>query len=131
MIMQSTMGTSGGESLSMAANVFVGQTEAPLIIRPYIKDMTRSELMTVMTGGMATVAGGVLAAYVGLLHKLIPDIAGHLLVASVLSAPAAMVMAKMLVPEVGKSKTQAKIKMKPQSIAIFGAAVCWIFLSLK
>ncbi len=98
--MMKILGTSGSESLSAAANIFVGQTEAPLVIKPYIETMTRSELMALMTGGMATVAGGVLAAYVGFGID-----AGHLLAASVMSAPAALVCAKLLVPEVEKSPT--------------------------
>jgi CNT family concentrative nucleoside transporter len=104
-IMRRTMGTSGAESLSAAANVFVGQTEAPLIVRPFLERMTRSELMAVMTGGFATVAGGVLAAYVGILSGYFPDIAGHLLAASVMSAPASLVMAKIMVPETETPET--------------------------
>lgn len=103
--MQKLMGTSGAESLAAAANVFVGQTEAPLVVRPYIARMTPSELFTLMVGGMATVAGGVLAAYVGLLRHLVPDIAGHLLTASVMSAPAALVVAKIMLPETDKPET--------------------------
>ncbi len=97
-VMQRTMRTSGAESLSAAANIFVGQTEAPLLIKPYVEKMTRSELMAVMTGGFATVAGGVMAAYVGFL-KDIPGIAGHLVAASIMSAPAALAVAKIMVPE--------------------------------
>lgn len=108
-IMQKTMGTSGAESLSVAANVFVGQTEAPLVVRPYLETMTRSELFAVMVGGMATVAGGVMAAYVGLLKDRLPDIAGHLLTASVMSAPAALAIAKLMFPEIDKPKTLGKI----------------------
>jgi len=93
-VMTKVMGTSGPESLSASANIFVGQTEAPLLIRSYVGKMTRSELMAVMTGGFATVAGGVLAAYVGMGIS-----AGHLIAASVMSAPAALVMAKLMVPE--------------------------------
>lgn len=108
LVMQKTMGTSGAESLSAAANIFVGQSEAPLLIRPYLKDMTRSELMAIMSGGMATVAGGMMAAYVGLLIDRIPDIAGHLITASVMSAPASLVIAKILVPETKTPKTHGK-----------------------
>jgi len=104
-LMQRTMKTSGAESLSAAANIFVGQTEAPLVVRPYIARMTVSELNAVMVGGFATVAGGVLAAYVGMLHEQFPDIAGHLIAASVLSAPAALVIAKVMVPETKVSET--------------------------
>jgi len=99
-VMQRSTRTSGAESLSAAANIFVGQTEAPLLVRPYLERMTKSELMCVMSGGFATVAGGVMAAYVAMLSTTFPDIAGHLLAASVMSAPAALVMAKILVPEV-------------------------------
>ena len=98
-VMQRTMRTSGAETLCAAGNIFVGQTEAPLLIKPFIDRMTMSELMAVMTAGFATVAGGVLAAYVALLLVYFPDIAGHLLAASVMSAPAALVVAKLMHPE--------------------------------
>jgi CNT family concentrative nucleoside transporter len=104
-VMQRTMRTSGAETLSAAGNIFVGQTEAPLLIKPFVGRMTRSELMAVMTGGFATVAGGVLAAYVGMLVAYFPDIAGHLMAASVMSAPAALVVAKLMVPEEGTPDT--------------------------
>ena len=103
--MQRTMRTSGSETLSAAANIFVGQTEAPLMIRPYVAKMTQSELMALMVGGFATVAGGVLAIYVGFLEPHFPGLAGHLLTASVLSAPAALVIAKILYPETEQSET--------------------------
>ncbi len=103
-IMQKTMKTTGPETLSVASNIFVGQTEAPLVIRPYISTMTKSELMVVMVGGFSTVAGGVLAMYVSWLSD-IPGIAGHLLAASVMSAPAAMVIAKIIYPEIEESNT--------------------------
>lgn len=105
-IMMRIMGTSGAESLSAAANIFVGQTEAPLVVKPFVEKMTRSELMALMTGGMATVAGGVLAAYVGMGVD-----AGHLLAASVMSAPAALVCAKLMMPEVEKSQTEGIVKV--------------------
>ncbi len=98
-IMQRTMGTSGAETLSVAGNIFVGQTEAPLLVKPFVERMTESELMAVMTGGFATVAGGVMASYVGMLLGVFPDIAGHLIAASVMSAPASLVVAKLMVPE--------------------------------
>ncbi|MDP2310522.1 MAG: nucleoside transporter C-terminal domain-containing protein [Pseudomonadota bacterium] len=97
-LMQRTMGTSGAETLSTAANVFLGQTEAPLLIRPFVTRMTRSELFCVMLGGFANTAGGVLAAYVGFLSH-IPGIAGHLVTSSILSAPATLVIAKVMMPE--------------------------------
>ncbi|NOZ62295.1 MAG: NupC/NupG family nucleoside CNT transporter [Calditrichaeota bacterium] len=106
-IMRITMGTSGSESLSAAGNIFVGQTEAPLLIKPYISSMTKSELMAIMTGGFATIAGGVMAAYV----RFGVD-AGHLMAASVMSAPAALVMAKIVFPEVDESKTRGGVKLK-------------------
>jgi len=99
------LGTSGAETLSATGNIFVGQTEAPLLVRPFLADMTRSELHTVMVGGFATVAGGVMAAYVGMLHAHFPDIAGHLLAASIMSAPAALLIGKLLVPETEIPKT--------------------------
>ncbi len=111
-IMARFMGTSGAESLSASANIFVGQTEAPLVVRPYVSQMTMSELMAVMTGGMATIAGGVMAAYVGILKDSMPNIAGHLLAASIMSAPAALVMAKILVPETEEPKTKGIVKME-------------------
>ncbi|MCP5517853.1 MAG: Na+ dependent nucleoside transporter domain protein [Verrucomicrobiales bacterium] len=99
-VMRRAMRTSGSESLAAAANVFVGMTEAPLVIRPYLARMTESELMALMTGGMATIAGGVLAAYVAFGLS-----AGHLLTASVMSAPAALVIAKIMLPETAPSET--------------------------
>jgi len=109
-IMQRTMGTSGAESLSAAANILVGQTEAPLLVRPFVGTMTRSELNAVMTGGFATVAGGVMAAYVGFLRD-IPGIAGHLVTASILSAPASLAIAKLLVPETGTPDTLGTVRV--------------------
>jgi len=113
--MRRTMGTSGSETLSAAANIFVGQTEAPLMIKPYVSTMTKSELMAVMTGGFATVAGGVLAAYVGFLRDVFPDIAGHLMAASVLSAPAALVVAKIMYPETEDSPTRGDVQLDVES----------------
>ncbi|HYO13729.1 MAG TPA: NupC/NupG family nucleoside CNT transporter [Thermoanaerobaculia bacterium] len=105
-VMMRVMGTSGAESLSASSNIFVGQTEAPLLIRPYVGTMTMSELMAVMTGGFATIAGGVLAAYVGM---GVP--AGHLIAASVMSAPAALVMAKLMFPETEESLTAGEVRV--------------------
>ena len=109
-IMQRTMGTSGAESLSAASNIFVGQTEAPLVVRPFVDNMTMSELNAVMVGGFATVAGGVLALYVGMLH-MIPGIAGHLVTASIMSAPAALAIAKVMVPETGQPVTMGRTEI--------------------
>lgn len=116
LLMQKTMRTSGAESLSAAANIFVGQTEAPLVIKPYVEKMTMSELHCVMTGGMATIAGGVMAAYVGMLKDQFPDIAGHLMAASVMSAPAALVFAKIMVPEEEVAETAGKIELQIEKI---------------
>lgn len=111
-VMVKLMKVSGAESLSCSANIFVGQTEAPLMIRPYVSTMTRSELLAVMCGGMATIAGGVMAAYVSLLSGYVKDIAGHLMTASVMSAPAALVFAKLLVPETEEPATLGHVKVK-------------------
>ena len=108
-VMQRTMGTSGAETLAVAGNIFIGQTEAPLLVKPFVDRMTRSELMTVMTGGFATVAGGVMAAYVGMLSGAIPGIAGHLMAASVMSAPAAFVVAKLMLPEEEAPETAGRL----------------------
>ncbi len=112
--MQKTLKTSGSETLSVSANIFVGQTEAPLMVRPYISGMTKSELMAVMTGGFATVAGGVMAIYVKMLSD-IPNIAGHLMAASIMSAPAALVIAKIIYPETEESMTAGDLKIDVKS----------------
>jgi len=109
-VMRGLMGTSGSETLAAAANIFMGQTEAPLVIRPYLAKMTRSELMCLMVGGFATIAGGVLAVYATVLK--IP--AGHLLTASVMSAPAALLVAKILLPETEVSETAAGANARPE-----------------
>lgn len=106
--------TSGAETLAASANIFVGQTEAPLVIKPYLSTMTRSELLALMVGGMANVAGGVLAAYVALLKDRIPDIAGHLITASVLSAPASLILAKILLPETETPVTLGRLPQEYQ-----------------
>jgi CNT family concentrative nucleoside transporter len=108
LVMQKTLGTSGAETLSAAGNIFVGQTEAPLLVRPYLNSMTRSELMAVMVGGFATIAGGVMAAYVGLGVSPV-----HLLTASLMSAPAALVIAKIMQPEVDQPLTLGKVEITP------------------
>ncbi len=105
-VMQKTLGTSGAETLSAAANIFVGQTEAPLVIRPYISSMTRSELNAVMVGGFATMAGGVLGALSAMGIN-----AGHLLSASVISAPGALLLAKVMQPEVDTPKTSGHVSV--------------------
>lgn len=104
--MRWTIGTSGAETLSCTANVFVGQTEAPLLIKPFLAGMTRSELLTIMVGGFATIAGGVLAGYIAM---GVP--AGHLVAASVMSAPAALVVGKIIFPEMEHSQTAGDVKL--------------------
>ena len=106
-VMAKTMRTSGSESLSAACNVFVGQSEAPLLIKPYVSKMTQSELMAVMTGGFATIAGAVMAAFVSFGLD-----AGHLMSATVMSAPAALVMAKIIFPETEESLTKGAVMLK-------------------
>ena len=120
-VMRRIMGTSGSETLSAAANIFMGQTEAPLVIKPYLARMTRSELNCMMVGGFATIAGGVMAVYSGVLK--IP--AGHLLTASVMSAPAALLIAKVMVPETEVSETAAGATAKIERETINGIdAIC-------
>lgn len=111
-VMLRTMGISGAESLSASGNIFLGQTEAPLLVKPFVKTMTRSELHSVMTGGFATVAGGVLAAYVGMLVAYFPTIAGHLIAASVMSAPAAIAISKLMYPETEEPVTRGAIRVE-------------------
>ena len=111
-VMRRTMRTSGSETLATAANVFMGQTEAPLVVKPYLDGMTRSELMALMVGGMATIAGGVAAAYASL--GIDP---GHLLTASILSAPGTLVIAKLMFPEEEKSATADEACELPKSAA--------------
>ncbi|MCB0263409.1 MAG: NupC/NupG family nucleoside CNT transporter [Calditrichaeota bacterium] len=120
-VMAKAMRVSGAESISVAANVFIGQTEAPLVVRPYVSPMTQSELLTLMVGGMATIAGGVLAAYVGLLGGGDPQLqlfyAKHLLSASIMAAPATIVIAKVLVPETETSQTMGEVKVHVEKTA--------------
>ncbi len=123
------MGTSGAESLSCTANIFVGQTEAPLMIKPFLKGMTQSELLTIMVGGMATIAGGVMAAYIQMLGQAFADannlplkeaqliFATHLLGASVMAAPAAMLISKIIFPETSEPETKGKVKVKVEKNA--------------
>ena len=122
--MSRLLGTSGAESLSVTANIFVGQTEAPLVIRPYLAGMTMSELMAVMTGGMATIAGGVMAAYIQILGDPYSQAMGvslevgrllfaeQLLGASIMAAPAALLLAKMLIPETSEPVTKGNVEIK-------------------
>jgi len=149
-IMYRTMGLSGAESVAAAGNVFLGQTEAPLLVKPYLSKMTKSELLSLMVGGMATIAGGVLAAYIGFLGKGDPIrelyFAKHLLTASIMSAPAAIVFAKILYPEkeeIQRDLTVAKDKIGSSTLeaiangttdgvklAVNVAAMLIVFISL-
>lgn len=114
-LMSKTMGTSGAESTAAAANIFVGQTEAPLLIRPYLAQMTTSEIGAIMTVGFATVAGGVFAVYVTMMQGVVPGIAGHLLAASVMSAPMGLAFAKIVFPETETPKTMGEDIEQPKS----------------
>ena len=128
-VMAKLLGTSGAESLSNTANIFIGQTEAPILIRPYIASMTRSELLTIMIGGMATVAGGVMASYIQMLGHAMSVAKGlpvseaqlgfavHLITASLMAAPASIVIAKMLHPETKVPVTLGKVKMEVEKNA--------------
>ena len=110
-VMQKTMRTSGAETLSGAANIFMGQTEAPMLVRPFLAGMTRSEIYSVMVGGMCTVAAGVEGAYIGMLRGRMPDIAGHLLTASAMGAVGGLIISKMILPETDKPETAGKVEM--------------------
>ena len=116
------MRVSGAETTSVCASIFIGQTEAPLTIRPYIAKMTQSELLTIMIGGMAHIAGGVLAAYVGMLGGGDPVqqafYAKHLLTASIMAAPATLVIAKILAPETGEPLTRGKVRMEVEKTTV-------------
>jgi len=119
-VMRKVMRTSGSETLSACANIFMGQTEAPLMIRPYVPRMTRSEIMTIMVCGMAHIAGGVAAVYVAMGVQ-----AGHLLTASVLNCPAALMIAKILLPETQQSETAASMPATvPRTTANSIDAIC-------
>jgi CNT family concentrative nucleoside transporter len=109
-VMQRTMKTSGAETLCAASNIFVGLMESPLVVKPFVARMTESELMALMTVGMATISGGVLAAYAGMMLPYQPEAAGHLIAASIMSAPAAFVIAKLLVPETGQPETSGTLE---------------------
>ncbi|UCG14202.1 MAG: NupC/NupG family nucleoside CNT transporter [Deltaproteobacteria bacterium] len=109
-----TLGISGAEALSVAANVFVGMVEAPLLVRPYVEEMTESELFCLMTAGMATIAGSVMAAYIGILKPYFPQVAGHVLAASLMSAPAAVVIAKIMIPETTTPVTARTVRLQQE-----------------
>jgi CNT family concentrative nucleoside transporter len=114
-VVQKVMGTSGSETTSCSANIFMGQTEAPLVVKPFIATMTRSELHAVMVGGFATVAGGVLAMYAAILQS-IPGIAGHLVTASCMAAPGALYISKIIYPETEESDTMGDLKIEIEKV---------------
>lgn len=116
--LRKTMGVGGAEGLGVSANVFVGMVEAPLFIRPYLNHMTRSELFSLMTCGMATIAGTVMVLYASLLSRTIPDVMGHILTASIISVPAAITVSKIMVPETGELTSGAMIAPEKASGAI-------------
>ncbi|WP_297334981.1 nucleoside transporter C-terminal domain-containing protein [Algoriphagus sp.] len=121
-VMSRTMRLSGPESLSAAGNIFLGQTEAPLLVRPFIPQMSKSELMCLMTGGMATIAGGVLAGYVAFLGgdslEEQSRFAAYLLGASIMNAPAAIVLSKIFIPEVEKERVQEKLEVNEENLGV-------------
>jgi concentrative nucleoside transporter, CNT family len=117
-VLEKAMGIGGAVGLSTAANVFIGMVEAPLMIRPYLKQLTRGELFIVMTGGMAGIAGTVMALYASILGPVIPDAMGHILAASVISAPAAIVIAALMVPPSGAPTAGALVNEQPASSAM-------------
>jgi CNT family concentrative nucleoside transporter len=112
-VLERTLGVGGAVGLSTAANIFVGMVEAPLFIRPYLARLTRTELFIVMTGGMAGIAGTVLVLYATILRPLIPDVAAHLLIASVLGAPAAILISELMVPETKNTATEGEYADPP------------------
>ena len=116
--LRKTMRIGGAEGLGVSANVFMGMVESPLLIRPYLKDMTRSELFSIMTCGMATIAGTVMVLYASILSRVIPDIMGHILTASIISVPAAITVSKIMVPETGKPTTGELVSAEGSSSAM-------------
>jgi CNT family concentrative nucleoside transporter len=115
-VMSKSMRTSGAETLSAAANIFVGQTEAPLMVKPFLATATNSELMCVMVAGFANIASGVLGLYTVWLQDFIVNVGGHLAAACLISAPAALLVSKLLVPETGRPVTQGGVKFKVERI---------------
>jgi len=122
--LERTMGVGGAVGLSTAANVFVGMVEAPLFIRPYLANLSRSELFVVMTGGMASIAGTVLVLYATILAPTVPDAAGHIIIASVMSAPAAILIAQVMIPDTGHEHADATlIELEPVARSSMDAVV--------
>jgi CNT family concentrative nucleoside transporter len=114
--MAKSMGCSGAETLSSAANIFVGQTEAPLMVKPFVAAATNSELMAIMVGGFANIASGVLGLYTVWLKPFVPDAAGHLAAACFITAPGSLLVAKLLVPETGVPETAAGVQFRVERI---------------
>ena len=113
-LLERTMGVGGVVGLSTAANVFVGMVEAPLFVRPWLARVSRGELFAIMVGGMASIAGTVLFLYASILGKVLPDAVAHLLIASIVSAPAALVIAFLMVPPDGRSDRRATRPRSPR-----------------
>lgn len=126
-----TMGVGGAVGLSTAANIFVGMVEAPLFIRPYLAKLSRSELFVVMTGGMAGIAGTVLVLYVLFLAPIVPDAAGHFIIASVLGAPAAVLIAQVMVPDEGPQTDAATMNVEPEAASSIDAVVKGTMVGLE
>lgn len=122
-LLKRTMNVSGAVGLSTAANIFLGMVEAPLFIKPYLARLTRSELFMVMTGGMAGIAGTVFVLYAIFLKPVIPDASGHLLVASILGAPAALLVSRLMVPETSQSVMEARAEIPPVATSTMDAIV--------
>lgn len=122
-VLNRSMGVSGAVGLSTAANIFLGMVEAPLFIRPYLRNLTRSELFMVMTGGMAGIAGTVFVLYAALLRPILPDASAHLLIASVIGAPAALLVARLMVPETEAAKTTGEVELPPVANSSMDAVV--------
>jgi CNT family concentrative nucleoside transporter len=118
--LQKTLGLGGAEGLGVSANIFVGMVESPLFIRPYLKEMTRSEIFTLMTAGMATIAGTVMVLYASILSKAIPHIMGHILTASIISVPAAITMSKIMIPETGE-RTSGELTPPEPALSVMDA----------
>ena len=118
--LQKTMGLGGAEGLGVSANIFIGMVESPLFIRPYLNGMTRSEIFTLMTSGMATIAGTVMVLYASILSKAIPNIMGHILTASIISVPAAIMISKIMVPETGRL-TSGELTSPEESLSAMDA----------
>jgi len=119
-VLEKSLKIGGAEGLSISADIFVGMVEAPLIVRPYVKRMTRSEIFAMMTCGMATIAGTVMVLYAGILSEAIPNVMGHLIIASIITAPAAVVMAKLMVPET-RELTSAELNASDDTVSAMDA----------